>query len=1332
MIVVGVVAVAAAERLHGGGPAWAAVAGVAALVGLVPAAGRPRAALTVGTALAAAALGVVLVSGAAAVRRIECCWVERRDALVGAAFHELRTTLEDAKTEVRRLADRGAAAAPLPREAQFELLAAAVSQRSGIERGVAVLDAAGRPRAWAGRHRFPPARDTSELRVVITPFYLSLEARRQTQVGGTAVATVLLDATPAVPDRAGALGVVFARRHGVSLRFFAPGTAPLGTDVFDYVAAGGDTLFSVRPQPPAQGDAKLAALARTAESARLLLAVLLVLMLWSAPPGRWRWMVVLVGAWALGRAGAGPALEPVRLLSPATFYRPALGPFGASAGAAAVLGVLLLIAAGALWRRGPRRRWWTVGPAAVLVLVAPFLVRYLGRGIAPPAGGVGFGLWLSWEAALATNSMALVLAAAALVRGPVEPRRLPWTLPVACLWATAAAIVGLWLWRPQGAWPEWYTYLWLPALAGALVPAPRRWVLFGIATVAGTAAALVTWNAALEGRFALAARDVRRLGRAGDAVAAALLERLGGQARRVAPPVAAGDLYGLWLESPLAADAYPTVLALWRPDGELRAELRLAALDLPAPVLATLARGAPRVERLERIPGVHYVLATRVASGDVLTVGVGPRSRLVTPDRVARFLRGEPVVEPPYAISLSLPGTALEAPSGYIAWTRAGWSARGDRRIDLPGGVRHVHVRVELRGFWALLLRGGLVVLLDLLLLAAAWTISVVTQEGVRVRLPGALAALRASYRARLTAALAGFFVLPVVAFALWGLARLGEEARRDGDLLIRETLRSAAVTAAAVAFESPAEQQRSVAALARRLEADLWMYRDGALAGASAPVLSELGLVDPFLDPAVYRRLALQDELEVAADGRTAGRAVRVGYRVVRAAPPGESAILAVPQLLDDEAVRLEREDLALALILAAVAGLGAAGLLAGAAARGLTEPIAALRDAALAVGRGAAPSPFPPGAPQEFAPVMSAFDRMASDVRRGHDALDEARRRTARVLANVATGVLAVDGELRVTLANARAEELLGTTLEPGVVLPHATPAGWRPVWDAVGGFLAARGEGIAERELEIDGRQVRVQLAALGSPPDGCVVALDDTTASTRAARVLAWGELARQVAHEIKNPLTPIRLGIQHLQRARKAGGRRATFDATLQETAARILAEIDRLDGIARAFARFGAPSPDYLPLESVELLQAAREVAQLYALGQGAAPAPGGAVQIEVVGEGAAHALARRDEMQEVLVNVLENARQAGARRVVVRVGDGGRRLTVEDDGRGIAPDVLARVFEPTFSTKSSGAGLGLAITRRLVESWGGTVTLASTPGQGTTVTLALRPPSGE
>ncbi|MGH7537659.1 MAG: sensor histidine kinase, partial [Gemmatimonadales bacterium] len=242
----------------------------------------------------------------------------------------------------------------------------------------------------------------------------------------------------------------------------------------------------------------------------------------------------------------------------------------------------------------------------------------------------------------------------------------------------------------------------------------------------------------------------------------------------------------------------------------------------------------------------------------------------------------------------------------------------------------------------------------------------------------------------------------------------------------------------------------------------------------------------------------------------------------------------------------------------------------------------------------------------------------------------------------------------------------------------------------------------------------------LAPLGETGDGCVVALTDTTALARAARVLAWGEMARQVAHEIKNPLTPIRLGIQHLERARSAD--RADFDRTLRDTSARILAEIDRLDTIARAFSRFGAPAEEQPPLDAVDLHAVAREVVQLYALGDASQAA-------RVVLEGAVGrlAVARRDEVKEVLVNLVENARNAGARDVRVQVDDDGLRLTVTDDGRGIPEEALGRVFEPAFSTTSSGAGLGLAIARRLVESWGGTIVLTSAPGRGTTLRLALR-----
>ena len=1287
-------------------------------------------------AVASLVLGILLVIGVGDVRRVECCWATLREARVTAASSSLASTLGDAVALARRLAERGATAALLPADAAFDRLRAAVATTGpGPEHGVVVLDANGAPYAWAGRHRAIPAVDTTELRAVITPFYVTLEARRQAPTGRTAVGSVLLDAAPAIADRDAALSVVFARHHGVELQFAAPSAAPRDSDEFEFCAAQCDVspvLFTVRPRPPSQGDAKLVVLARVAGGAGLVLGAALALLLVAAPAGRWRWVVAVVAAWAVARAFFGPAVPPPALFSPATFYRPLLRDFSASAGALLAIAVLGLLAAASLWRRGPRRRWWSIVLAALLLFYAPYLVRYLGRGIAPPASGVSFGLWLSWEAALAAASMALVLLAAALVRGPLEPERVPWTIVASCVWAALAGVVGLWLWQPTGAWPEPYTFLWLPALVGVILPAPRRWALLGIAVVAGSAAALVTWGAALEGRLQLAVRDAQRLGSDADPLALAELERLGRDVQNGPPLATAADLYVLWRESPLADLDYPTVLMAWDSTGLATAELRLAPLDLPTPLLAAFANDsaltAPRVERLNRIPGTLYVLTAPLAGRAVLTVGVGPRSRLVPASRVARFLRGERAVEPLYDVSLSLP-TAMPEPE-RVRWSRAGWAAHGDRRVDLPGGVRHVHLRMDLRGPLVTLGRAVLVVVFDVALLAAAWALSRLVTGGWVPRLPSLRGAL-ASYRGRLAVTLAAFFIVPVLAFAVSSFARLGETARSSGDLLIRQTLRDAASSAGETAPGGADALAGVVTDLGRRLDADLWAYRGGELAGTSAPVLAELALVDPLLEPTVQRRLAYEDELELTVDDRTAGRPTRVGYRVIEGGAPRDQVVLAAPQLLDDEAVRRQQEDLGLALLLATLIGVIAAGTLAGVVARTLAEPVAVLRDAALAVGQGSVPPPFPADVPREFAPVLTAFERMVRDVRRSQAALEESRQRTAQVLANVATAVVAVDDGLRVTIANPRAEELLGTALEPGDVLSAATDPVWTPVWESVRAFLATPGGGteIVERDLVIGGRDIRVQLAPLGegAQRDGCVVALDDTTTLARASRVLAWGEMARQVAHEIKNPLTPIRLGIQHLERVHGAGSR-GDFDRTLRDTAQRILAEIDRLDTIARAFSRFGAPSEGQPPLEAVDLHALARDVAQLYALGGG--DEPGGA-HVLLEGTAGRRAQARRDEVKEVLVNLVENARIAGAREIRLVVDQDGLRLAVSDDGSGIPPESQGRVFEPTFSTRSSGSGLGLAIARRLVESWGGRITLTSAMNRGTSVELVLREAPG-
>src|SRR5439155_13836027 len=177
---------------------------------------------------------------------------------------------------------------------------------------------------------------------------------------------------------------------------------------------------------------------------------------------------------------------------------------------------------------------------------------------------------------------------------------------------------------------------------------------------------------------------------------------------------------------------------------------------------------------------------------------------------------------------------------GLVEWRREGWTARGERQIELPDGVRHVHLRVALGDPWSLLVRGVLIVGLDVAMLAGVWLFGILVAEGWRARWPTLITTLRTSYRPQLTSVLITFFVLPVLGFAAWSFTDLAEDARRSGDLLIRQTLRDAAVGAQPVAFEPSDAIPRSLAELGRQLDAELWLYRHGVLVATSSPALAE------------------------------------------------------------------------------------------------------------------------------------------------------------------------------------------------------------------------------------------------------------------------------------------------------------------------------------------------------------------------------------------------------------------------------------------------------------------------------------------------------------
>ncbi len=221
--------------------------------------------------------------------------------------------------------------------------------------------------------------------------------------------------------------------------------------------------------------------------------------------------------------------------------------------------------------------------------------------------------------------------------------------------------------------------------------------------------------------------------------------------------------------------------------------------------------------------------------------------------------------------------------------------------------------------------------------------------------------------------------------------------------------------------------------------------------------------------------------------------------------------------------------------------------------------------------------------------------------------------------------------------------------------------------------------------------------------------------------RTHRLEAWAEMARQVAHEIKNPLTPIQLSAEHLRRihADRGAPLAPVFDSCIET----ILRQVALLRQIASEFSAFASPpAPRPAPVQVAEIVE---DVLQPYRTGL----ADRIAVEVALAPD---LPILRVDRtlLARALVNVVENALHAMPGRGVLRVSAapdaGGVRITVTDTGVGMDADALARAFEPYFSTKTSGTGLGLPIAKRNVESHGGTIAIESAPGRGTTVTLWL------
>ena len=1167
----------------------------------------------------------------------------------------------------------------------------------------AVLTEGGRPYAWIGLVRLHPELLQQPAGIARNEFYTVLYA---SEVRGTRRSLVMrtLHAEPPGDRLARDLLGVVATRAGAERFELASGEAG---DVA--LAVGSDTAGWVRPvfAPPAVQRLRREERTRLTTTALLSLALLVGTGLaWRRPAGtRERLVALAVTLIAVASAPLSALSNTAAIFNASYFFSRFGGPLTANVAALAITGLVASLAVFAITRSRQRLGpWWIAVPVTVVcVSLAPFLLRELARGITLPPRGVPATLWIAWSVALFLPTVAVLMLGAWSAQ--MLRRRYLFPTGVASTVAALSAVLAPLVIQAPGRMPQWYVVLWILA-TGLLVFSRRtRLYTFHVAFIAACGATTLVWGAVTRKRVELAQQDVVGLATA-DPATVRLLDRMATQVEDTPVPSTLADLLKVYVASELAYAGNPVELAVWgagaeRPDAELIiADLRRREEGERPLVLEAATRGAPVLREFASSQGIQLGLAVPLDSQRVLSVVAAPRTRLIEEDPFAALLGLDvpTVVEPAYRLAVSA-GEPHEPHAGPN-WARRGDELHGDWTLQAAQERLHAHVEVELRSLDALVARGSLLILLDLAVFAVLWILVATADGALRRWLRARTWRWRGSYRARLTLALFAAFVFPSVAFAIWTYERLNGEDQLSRALLVQETLRAVRL-----------RDLQAMREEAERVDLPLLWYRRGLLAGASNALYEELAPLGMFVDPIAAQDVVFGQE-EVTNRRVTVGPVpTLIGYRVA-----SDGMVLATPARRTELTLERQQRDLLALLALALVLGALIALWISGVAARGFARPIGALRRAAEDVASGARELPSlgitPP--PSEFKTVYATFQQMAVDLSDSRHALQAAHRRTEAVLRDVGSGVVAFDRGGRVLLANPRAEQILGVSLPPGEAVGRSAEV----LATRLHAFLQHDAD-MESFDQEVRGRQVRARLTRLVAGDGGAVLTIDDVTDLARAQRVFAWGEMARQVAHEIKNPLTPIRLGVQHVRRAHADD--HPGFGEILERNVARILEEIDRLDEIALTFAKFGTHPADTGASDIVDVAAVAEDVVELERMGDMG-------VRWEVESAGRMPARSREPELREVLLNVLENARHANATVVHVSVADRDGRviIQVEDDGDGVSPDAMARVFEPHFSTRTSGSGLGLAISRRLVESWGGTIRLMPAEPKGTRVEIAL------
>jgi len=385
------------------------------------------------------------------------------------------------------------------------------------------------------------------------------------------------------------------------------------------------------------------------------------------------------------------------------------------------------------------------------------------------------------------------------------------------------------------------------------------------------------------------------------------------------------------------------------------------------------------------------------------------------------------------------------------------------------------------------------------------------------------------------------------------------------------------------------------------------------------------------------------------------------------------------------------------------------------------LAEPLARLAQAMQAVARGNFSRQVAVTRRDELGVLTESFNSMTRQLEEAHHvvesnrgALEASKARLESILANLSAGVLVFDHELALSISNHGAAEILGDEL--------------RGFADAMREQFVAHGDKDWQLQFELKGtgKTLHARGARLPKATGGGYVAVfDDITQLIHAQRATAWAEVARRLAHEVKNPLTPIQLSAERLEM--KLAGRLPEEEAeALRRATQTIVNQVAALKAMVNDFteyARLPAPEPAWLDLNSL-----VADVLGLYEnssvpiakrLAEALPPVWADGAQIRQV----IHNLIQNAQ------DALENMRQRGAIPTIeVRTELAGDRvrLAVSDNGGGFPEELMARIFEPYVTTKPRGTGLGLAIVKKIVDEHHGSIAIENRPSRGASVSVLL------